>query len=513
MNIYKYEIEDGVANVIGENTSIAFTCDILEQKKFNPNEEEIKRSFAFLGEEQEKQKDLYYLNSILVSAGWNKNDDVFAVDQLWEARNTPVNKQFNYMHDDTDIIGHITGSMIVDHNGQRIDTTSAEEELPAKIDIITSAVIYKTWSDPGMRKRIEELTQEIDEGKWSVSMECIFSNFDYAIVGPDQSQKVLSRTEESSFLTKHLRAYGGTGEYNGYKIGRLLKGFYFSGKGLVSKPANPRSIILSKEVDPFNSKANTISFNNFLTAMENHNMSDNAKQIEDLQAELESVKAEFETEKSTIETQHADKLAEVTSANESVLAEKDQLIASLEAKVQELEDSIAGMNGDKEKMMKEAEAFKKGMDEKEEELKKMKEQYAAMMKEMKGMKRMASLVEAGADEKTAAKIIEDFADANDEMFDAVVALLADKVPAPQPEPEPEPKPEPKPEPAPVDFGSEDADDDSEEADASELDDVDGVAEATLANPESTQENQNLAIASAASWLRQSVLKSTQKLSK
>lgn len=515
MNIHKYEIEDGVADAIEGNNSIAFTCDILEQKKFNPNEEEIKRSFAFLGEGQEKQKDLYYLNSILVSAGWNKNDDVFPVDQLWEARNTPVNKQFNYMHDDTDIIGHITGSMMVDHNGKRIEKTSAESELPEKIDIITSAVIYKTWSDPGMRKRIEELTQEIDEGKWSVSMECIFSNFDYAIVGPDQSQKVLSRTEESSFLTKHLRAYGGTGEYNGYKIGRLLKGFYFSGKGLVSKPANPRSIILSKEVDPFNSKANTITFNNFLTAMENHNMSDNAKQIEDLQAELESVKAEFETEKSAIETQHADKLVEVTSANESVLAEKDQLIASLEAKVQELEDSIAGMNGDKEKMMKEAEAFKKGMDDKEEELKKMKEQYAAMMKEMKGMKRMASLVEAGANEETATKLVEDFAEASDEMFQSVVALLADKAPEPQPEPEPkpEPKPEPQPEPAPVDFGSEDAEDDGEEADASELDNVEGVAEATLANPESNQENQNLAIASAASWLRQSVLKSTQKLSK
>jgi len=511
MNIYKYEIEDGIGDAIEKDNSIAFTCDILEQKKFNPNEEEIKRSFAFLGEGQEKQKDLYYLNSILVSAGWNKNDDVFGVEQLWDARNTPVNKQFNYMHDDTDIIGHITGSMIVDHDGKRIDRSSAEEELPEKIDIITSAVIYKTWSDPQMRDRIEELTQEIDEGKWSVSMECIFNSFDYAIVGPDQAQKVLARTEESSFLTKHLRAYGGTGEYNGYKIGRLLKGFYFSGKGLVSKPANPRSIILSKEVDPFNSKANTITFNNFLTAMENHNMSDNTKQIEDLQAELESVKAEFETEKSTIETQHADKLAEVTSANESVLAEKDQLIASLEAKVQELEDSIAGMNGDKEKMMKEAEAFKKGMDEKEEELKKMKEQYAGMMKEMKGMKRMASLVEAGANEETAAKIIEDFAEANDEMFGAVVALLADKTPAPKPEPKPEPASQP--EPAPVDFGSEDAEDDDDEADASELDDVDEVAEATLANPESDQENQNLAIASAASWLRQSVLKSTKNLTK
>jgi hypothetical protein len=511
MQTYKYEISDGIAHAVENNNSIAFSCDILQQRKFNPNEEEIKRSFAFLGEEQEKQKDLYYLNSILVSAGWNKNDDVFPVDQLWEARNTPVNKQFNYMHDDTDIIGHITGSMIVDHNGNRVQKASSETELPEKIDIITSAVIYKTWSDPDMRKRIEELTQEIDEGKWSVSMECIFSNFDYAIVGPDQSQKVLSRTEESSFLTKHLRAYGGTGEYNGYKIGRLLKGFYFSGKGLVSKPANPRSIILSKEVDPFNSKANTITFNNFLTAMENHNMSDNTKQIEDLQAELESVKAEFETEKSAIETQNADKLAEITSANESALAEKDQLIASLEAKVQELEDSIAGMNGDKEKMMKEAEAFKKGMDEKEEELKKMKEQYAAMMKEMKGMKRMASLVEAGANEETATKLVEDFAEASDEMFQSVVALLADKTPAPKPEPKPEPASQP--EPAPVDFGSEDAEDDDDEADASELDDVDEVAEATLANPQSDQENQNLAIASAASWLRQSVLKSTKNLTK
>lgn len=511
MQTYKYEISDGIAELVNGNNSIAFDCDILEQKKFNPNEEEVQHSFAFLGDSApERQVDLYYLNSVLVSAGWNKNDDVFGVPELWNARKTPVNKQFNYMHDDTDIIGHITGSMVVDHNGNRIEK---DDNLPEKLDIITSAVIYKTWSDPSMRRRVAELISEIDQGKWSVSMECIFNNFDYAIIGPNNEQKVLSRTEESSFLTKHLRAYGGDGEYQGYKIGRLLRGFYFSGKGLVAKPANPRSIILSKEVDPFNSKAN-ITFNNFLTAMENHNMSDNAKQIEDLKAQLESSKAEFETEKSTIENQNEEKLAELVSANEVALAEKDELITSLESKVTELEGSIAEMNKDKEKMMKEAEAMKQDMTKKEEELKKMKEQYAAMMKEMKGMKRMASLVEAGANEETAAKIIEDFAEANDEMFGAVVALLADKTPAPAPEPapEPEPEPEPQPEPAPVDFGSEDADsDDNEEADASELDNADEVAEATLANPESDQENQHKAIAAAASWLRQSVLKSTKNL--
>jgi hypothetical protein len=510
MKTYRYETLDGIADSIVKNNSIAFECDILDRDNIlNISKDNIHPSFACLYENSEKQKDLYYLNSILVSAGWNKNDDVFGVNELWAARNTPVNKQFNYMHDDTDIIGHITGSMVVDHDGNKIEEILDENKLPSKIDIITSAVIYKTWSDAQMRQRIEELTKEIDEGKWSVSMECIFSNFDYAVVGTDNEQRVLSRTEESSFLTKHLRAYGGTGEYNGYKIGRLLRGFYFSGKGLVAKPANPRSIILNKEVNPFNSKAD-ITFYNFLTAMENHNMSDITMQIEDLKAQLESTKANFDAEKSTIETENASKLAEVVSANEAAIAEKDQLIASLEAKVKELEDSVAGMNMDKEKMMKECEAFKQDMMKKEEELKGMKEKYAGMMKDMKGMKRMASLIEAGANEEKANKIVEDFSDASDEMFASVVALLADKTPKSEVKSELVSKPEP----APVDFGSEDAEnDDDEEADASELDNVEGIAEATLANPESSQESQNLAIASAASWLRQSVLKSTKNLKK
>jgi len=510
MKIYLNEINDNLAQVMSNaSNSIAFECDILSPEAtslYAANTykqivaESLKSAKSFIENHKEvaKQKDLYYLNSVLVSAGWNKNDDVFGVDELWEAKDTPVNKQFNYMHDDTDIIGHITASMVVDHDGNPVKQSDTGE-LPEKIDIITSAVIYKTWSDKQMRERIEELTNEIDEGKWSVSMECIFSDFDYAIVGPDSENRVLSRTEESSFLTKHLRAYGGTGEYQGYKVGRLLKGFYFSGKGLVAKPANPRSVIFSKGVNPFNTKAN-ISFNNFLTAVENHNMSDNTKQIEDLQAELESVKAGFDAQKSEIEKTHEDALAELTAANESVIAEKDQLVASLEAKVKELQDSIAAMNGDKEKMEKEAEAFKYDMEKKEEELKGMKEKYAAMMKEMKGMKRMASLIEAGATEEAAAKAIKDFAEATDEMFQSVVALIQNS-----PQPAPEPVVDSK------EDESEDEDEDQEDADASLLEDVSEVAEATLANPESAEENKNVAIAAAASWIRGSVLHSTKNL--
>tara|TARA_A100001201_G_scaffold3517_1_gene7981 strand:- start:4052 stop:5611 length:1560 start_codon:yes stop_codon:yes gene_type:complete len=518
MKIYLNEINDNLAQRMESDNSIAFECDILSPEatalyKIDNDEQTAKKflanwsakSFIEDNEEETKQQDLYYLNSVLVSAGWNKNDDVFGVDQLWEARDTPVNKQFNYMHDDMDIIGHITASMVVDHDGNPVKQSDTGE-LPDKIDIITSSVIYKTWSDKQMRERIEELTSEIDEGKWSVSMECVFSDFDYAIVGPDSEDRVLSRTEESSFLTKHLRAYGGTGEYQGYKVGRLLKGFYFSGKGLVAKPANPRSVIFSKGVNPFSTKAN-ISFNNFLTAMENHNMSDNTKQIEDLQAELESAQAGFDAQKSEIEKTHEDALAELTAANESMIADKDQLIASLEAKVKELEDSVATMNGDKEKMQKEAEAFKQDMEKKEEELKGMKEKYAAMMKEMKGMKRMASLIEAGATEESAAKILEDFAEVTDEVFQSVIALVD---PKPAQKPAPEPAPEPIPEPV-VEADEDSENEDEEEADASILEDVSEVAEATLANPESAEENKNVAIAAAASWIRGSVLNSTKNL--
>lgn len=492
MKIYQNEIMAGIDKLIESKNSIAFVCDIFKDVDYAESiingrslSAIIKnQTVAYLLDNSEKQSDLYYLNSVLVSAGWNKNDDVFGVNELWEARHTPVNKQFNYMHDDSDIIGHITGSIVVDHNGKEIKDSHEPEALPEKLDIITSAVIYKTWTDPEMRSRIEKLINEIDDGKWSVSMECVFNNFDYALIGPNDDQKVLARTDESSFLTKHLRAYGGNGEFQGYKIGRLLRGFYFSGKGLVAKPANPRSIILNKDADSFDSKAH-ITLYNFLTAMEN-NMNEETTNLDD------------STSSESLET----------SANETVLAEKEQIIDSLRTKVKELEDSFAGMNGDKEKYIKEAEALKHKMFEKEEELKTMSGKYSAMVKEIKGMKRVASLLDAGADEQKANKIVEDFSDASDEMFASVVALLGNK----GSQPDINTKPETKPEPAPIDFGSEAADDDDgEEADASELDDVEGVAEAALANPESSQEGQNLAIASAAAWLRKSVLKSTQSL--
>ena len=74
--------------------------------------------------ENKDQIDLHYLESVLVSTGWNKNDDVFTVGATWEARNTPEDKQFNFMHDENDIIGHITGSYVLNKDGKKIEASS-----------------------------------------------------------------------------------------------------------------------------------------------------------------------------------------------------------------------------------------------------------------------------------------------------------------------------------------------------------------------------------------------------
>lgn len=82
-----------------------------------------------------------------------------------------------------------------------------------------------------------------------------FNGFDYGITNKTTGEyKVLARNEETSYLTKHLKAYGGLGEHEDYKIGRVLRNITFSGKGFVDKPANPDSIIFTKDVLSYDNK-------------------------------------------------------------------------------------------------------------------------------------------------------------------------------------------------------------------------------------------------------------------
>ena len=409
MKIYAQEKKDGIADLIKNNT---VACCAIAETDNNPSTETVEKLQKVLAEnsenndlalaENKEQIDLYYLKSILVSTGWNKNDDVFDPAELWEARSTPEDKPFNFMHNEKDIIGHITANEVVDFDGNPI---SQDSEVPDKFNILTSAVVYTEWSDPEQRQRMHKIVSEIEDGKWFVSMECLFPDFDYALKGAAGETKVIKRNEASAFLTKHLRSYGGDGKYEDYQVGRLLRNLSFSGKGLVSKPANPRSVILEGNDFFDESQAQVLT----ISSLKENDMSDNYEmQVNDLRAELAEAKAANEALKEQVVAEQKAEFEEKIQALEATIAEqassiseKEEALAAKETELTEAQEALA----EKEKDAK----------EKMEELREMKKKEAMN-------KRKAQLEEAGFEAEEALATVAEFEHLDDETFDKIVAM-------------------------------------------------------------------------------------------
>lgn len=251
MLVFKAEREDGLEEKIRSNTSVAYASAV--QLLSQPLEEVTlpKRALAKVRNRVKAaagQPDLHYMKTLLVTAGViNKNDDAFDIVETWSARHSPEDKPFNYEHQGDDIIGHITGCYVIDDEQQVVEDDTIPDDLPEKFHIVTSAVLYKFWEDDELQERMDTILVEIAEGKWFVSMEALFKGFDYLLMeNAGSASKVVARNKDTAFLTKHLKAYGGDGNYEKYRVCRLLKNITFSGKGLVRKPANPESIIFDQ---------------------------------------------------------------------------------------------------------------------------------------------------------------------------------------------------------------------------------------------------------------------------
>lgn len=490
MKVYKKEIEDGVGDAVLNSNTIAY-CAMAE--KYTPNETHKNitaqnlNSAKALNVGNENQIDLYYLKSILVSTGWNKNDDVFDPSELWKARNTPEDKPFNFMHNEKDIIGHITGNITVDFDGNEIDANTTE--TPSQFNILTTSVIYTSWTDAEQKERMSKIIAEIEDGKWFVSMECLFPNFDYALIDENGKANVIPRNEESAFLTKHLRSYGGTGKYQNYQVGRLLRNLSFSGKGLVSKPANPRSIILEGNEFFDESKAFALEIH----SIKENQMGDNASsQIVDLQKELAELKVTNEALKAELAST---KVAEF----EEKIKDLETSLATETAKVSELTE--ATKHGDEEMKKKEEEvmAMQKKMQDMEKELSLMKKKEAMM-------KRKAELEEAGLDAEEASATVADFEDTDDMTFAKVVALMKKKAKYKMEKKETEASTDSVAS-SPVDSKLEE-EVDASEASEKDLDNVEQPLEASIAEVMIEDEDSSLR-AVASEWLS-SVLRSTPK---
>jgi hypothetical protein len=492
IKIYKAELDAGLAHELESNSSIAYSS---LASPHSPTAEEQERAKSLTLAEGRKsnpdQFDLYYLNSVLVSSGWNKNDDVFDISETWAARKTPEDKQFNFMHNENDIIGHITDNMVVDMTGAEISDDTDFENLPKDFNIITSAVLYNSWSDPERQERMEAIIQEIEEGKWFVSMECLFRGFDYAAVTPTGDHKIIARNEDSAFLTKHLRAYGGGGEFEGYKLGRLLRNIAFSGKGLVSNPANPKSVILKN--DPFHgSKAYSITDFNIRENVTMANEDNLQAKVDLLQSELNQAKEDAENLKAEMETKKTEEIQLKVGAFEAQVSEKDEAIAERDAKIGEQEALLAELE---EKLT-----------EKDEKLSEALSKIEAHESEAKLMARKSALTEAGVGDETIEETLEKFADTEDAVFDEIVALLSKT----QSEDTEEVSEETTEVEAEVTEEIEaDVDEDETTADAEDLDGVKEEEEVTMVD--AGDDGLDDARTSASQWLATNVLHTTSGL--
>jgi hypothetical protein len=374
------------------------------------------------------QIDLYYLEMVLVSTGWNKNDDVFLPSETWAARHTPEDKMFNYMHDDGDIIGHITSSYVEDFDGNLIPDNTPDSEVPSNFNIITPSVIYSKISNDEKRERILSIMDDIESGggEWKDSMECLFSAFDYAAVNLKTNEQVLiPRDETSASLTKHLRCYGGDGIYQDYKIGRAIKKQTFSGVGLVDEPANERSIVRSAAISIPVDTGWTFSDNNTTTftsstahnlilddvtlnnITEETNMADTNDTA--TKAELAQAKEELKTLRAEMDKKREEEVKATTENLNKTISEKEDTIKDLETSVSSKDDEIKELEAKIETLETEKETAEKSV--------------AKLEKEKVVASRKAQLITAGADEDEADSLLEEWAEATDKQFEKVISLV------------------------------------------------------------------------------------------
>ena len=424
--IFKAERDAGLADQIQANASIGYICPI---QTFNIPDL-LKASiddtlFSIAGKDD---PDLYKTLSILVTTSWNKNDDVFDRGEVWAARHTPEHKQTNLNHDDNKIVGHIVGNWPIDIDNKLLDSNLAIDELPDMFHLLTASVIYKQRSNPETQAEVKELIEKIEAGDKFVSMECIFRGFDYAISKEDGSKQVISRNSESAFLTKHLRSYGGTGEYENYKVGRLLRQITFCGKGFVDKPANDFSIIFDKddlisfnyaeESNPFNINGVILTSSNFLNKEESKSMSDNTTHLE---SQISELKASLKD------------MQDVNADLKSKLSQAD--VKKFEDEIQTLTTANEKLESDLSSAKEDVEGWKQRITDDDKRSTELAEANTKLQADLDKIKlasvttdRVSTLVAGGVDKELAKTKVATYAGLNDEQFadiakDIVAAIV------------------------------------------------------------------------------------------
>lgn len=205
--------------------------------------EELRKAAASVVDlPKNKTPDVLFFTGCFVSSGENLNHAYFMPSELVKASNTIVNKPMDIEHEEETIVGHIYSSAFVDQKGNKLEIEDlnkieAKELDKMNLDVLIGGIMYKS--------RFPEMADEIKDGKWKLSMETYFQDYDIKV-----GDLLLTKQEAEAMGLASIDVLGkfakilkrgvalATGE-----VARVLRDLMFSGCGFVKQPANPRSLI------------------------------------------------------------------------------------------------------------------------------------------------------------------------------------------------------------------------------------------------------------------------------
>lgn len=213
-----------------------------EIKIVEETEELMKEAAAIVDFPKNKTPDVLFFSGCFVSSGENLNHAYFMPSELVKAFHSIVNKPLDIEHAEDVIVGHIYSSAFVDQSGKKVELSelSSVDGVALdrmNLDVVIGGIVYKS--------RFPELAEEVKGGKWKLSMETYFQDYDVKVGDLIMNKKEaeamgLTTAEVLGKLAKIVKK--GVTLASG-EVARVLRDLMFSGCGLVKQPANPRSVI------------------------------------------------------------------------------------------------------------------------------------------------------------------------------------------------------------------------------------------------------------------------------
>ena len=190
---------------------------------------------------EKRQPDLQYITAVFVSSGFNLNSAYFLPSELVMAKDTVVEKPLDLEHEQEKIVGHMYSSVFAYKDGTTFDPMELSSTLgndvdKVPMDIIAAMRLYKA--------RFPQVASDVDSGKYKVSMECYYRDFDIIVdnlVIPKKEAQAIGLVD---VINNIVTVTDGTASKGKHRVGRVLRGMLFSGCGLVENPANLESLIL-----------------------------------------------------------------------------------------------------------------------------------------------------------------------------------------------------------------------------------------------------------------------------